>query len=72
MGGSEAIVSALYMHRLTGDSKYLAVFEKSYDFIDNTKPIGKTVSGTPRSHPKERLWATRRRSGRRAITTVVQ
>ena len=31
---AEAIVSALYMHRLTGDSKYVAVFEKSYDFID--------------------------------------
>ena len=31
---AEAIVSALYMHRLTGDAKYLAVFEKTYDFID--------------------------------------
>ena len=31
---AEAIVSALYMHRLTGDAKYLGVFEKTYDFID--------------------------------------
>jgi mannobiose 2-epimerase len=31
---AEAIVSALYMYRLTGDRKYLAVFEKTYDFID--------------------------------------
>ena len=31
---AEAIVSALYMYRLTGDAKYLAVFEKTYDFID--------------------------------------
>jgi len=31
---AEAIVSALYMHQLTGDAKYLSVFAKSYDFID--------------------------------------
>ena len=31
---AEAIVSALYMHRLTGDARYLAVFSKTYDFID--------------------------------------
>jgi mannobiose 2-epimerase len=31
---AEAIVSALYMHRLTGDRKYLDVFEKTYDFIE--------------------------------------
>ena len=31
---AEAIVSALYMHRLTRDAKYLGVFEKTYDFID--------------------------------------
>jgi len=31
---SEAIVSALYMYRLTRDPKYLAVFEQTYDFIE--------------------------------------
>jgi mannobiose 2-epimerase len=31
---AEAIVSALYMFRLTGDKKYLDVFEKTYDFIE--------------------------------------
>jgi mannobiose 2-epimerase len=31
---SEAIVSALYMNRLTKDSKYLSVFEKTADFIE--------------------------------------
>jgi cellobiose epimerase len=31
---SEAIVSALYMYRLTRDARYLEVFEKTYDFID--------------------------------------
>ncbi|HVG37713.1 MAG TPA: AGE family epimerase/isomerase [Pyrinomonadaceae bacterium] len=31
---AEAIVSALYMHRLTNEPKYLAVFERTYDFIE--------------------------------------
>lgn len=31
---AEALVSALYMARLTGDARYLAVFERTYDFVD--------------------------------------
>ena len=31
---AEAIVSALYMHRLTGDEKYMPVFEKTLGFIE--------------------------------------
>ncbi len=31
---SEVIVSALYMNRMTKDSKYLSVFEKTSDFIE--------------------------------------
>ncbi|MBC8217556.1 MAG: AGE family epimerase/isomerase [Planctomycetes bacterium] len=31
---TEAIVSALYMNRMTQDSKYLAIFEKTSDFIE--------------------------------------
>ncbi len=31
---AEAIVSALYMFRITGDRKFLDVFEKTYNFID--------------------------------------
>jgi len=31
---AEAVVSALYMHRLTGDPKYLDVFEQTYDYIE--------------------------------------
>jgi mannobiose 2-epimerase len=31
---AEAVVSALYLYRFTGDRKYLSVFEKTYDFID--------------------------------------
>jgi mannobiose 2-epimerase len=32
---SEAIVSSLYMYRLTQDPKYLPIFEKTADFIEN-------------------------------------
>jgi len=32
---SEAIVSALYMYRITGDAKYRSIFEKTFDFIQN-------------------------------------
>ncbi len=31
---AEALVSALYMYRITRETKYLQVFEKTYDFID--------------------------------------
>ncbi|MDQ3252329.1 MAG: AGE family epimerase/isomerase [Acidobacteriota bacterium] len=31
---AEALVSALYMYRLTGDAQYLSVFEKTFDFIE--------------------------------------
>ena len=31
---AEAVVSALRMYRMTQDAKYLAVFEKTFDFID--------------------------------------
>jgi len=31
---AEAIVSALYLHRMTKDAAYFDVFEKSYDFVD--------------------------------------
>jgi mannobiose 2-epimerase len=32
---AEALVSALYMYRLTQDQKYLDVFEKTYQFVEN-------------------------------------
>jgi len=31
---AEAVVSALYMHRLTGDPQYLDIFEQTYDYIE--------------------------------------
>lgn len=31
---AEAVVSALYMYRMTRDAKYLTVFEKTFDFIE--------------------------------------
>ncbi len=32
---AEAVVSALYMNRLTDDPQYLDVFEQTYDYIEN-------------------------------------
>jgi mannobiose 2-epimerase len=32
--GAEALVSALYMYRMTREAKYLSVFEKTFDFIE--------------------------------------
>ena len=31
---AEALVSALYMYRITGEAKYLSVFEKTFEFVD--------------------------------------
>jgi mannobiose 2-epimerase len=31
---AEALVSSLNLYRLTGDSKYVTVFEKTYDFVE--------------------------------------
>jgi len=31
---AEAIVNALYMYRITGDTKYRFIFEKTFDFIE--------------------------------------
>ena len=33
---AEAIISALYMQRFTGDPKYLAVFAQTFEYIDTT------------------------------------
>ena len=39
---TEAIVSALYMNRMTNEPKYLAVFDKTSDFIDKNMVDWKT------------------------------
>jgi mannose/cellobiose epimerase-like protein (N-acyl-D-glucosamine 2-epimerase family) len=31
---AEAVVSALYMHRMTGDPQFLDIFEQTYDYIE--------------------------------------
>ena len=68
---AEAIVSALYMHRLTGDAKYLAVFEKSYGFIDKYQTDWESGEWDATITPEGKaLGATKRRSGKRATTTV--
>jgi len=31
---AEAVVSALYMHRFSGDPQYLDIFQQTYDYIE--------------------------------------
>lgn len=33
---AEALVSSLYMYRFTGDAKYLAVFDQTFEYVDTT------------------------------------
>jgi cellobiose epimerase len=71
---AEAIVSALYMYRLTHDSQYLRVFEKTYDWIDKHQVDWKrgewyetiTPDGTPRGD-KAGIWKCGYHNGRAMI-----
>ena len=71
---AEAIVSALYMYRLTKDPKYLAVFTKTYDFIEQYQTDWKngewhdtiTPEGTPRGN-KAQPWKAGYHNGRAMI-----
>ena len=71
---AEAIVSALYMHRLTGDAKVsCGILRRAMTSIDSTRPIGKTAEWHATITPRRQgLWETKRRSGRRATTTVAR
>jgi cellobiose epimerase len=71
---SEAIVSSLYMYRLTHDPKYLRVFEKTYDWIEKHQTDWKygewydtiTPEGTPRGD-KAHIWKAGYHNGRAMI-----
>ncbi len=71
---AEAIVSALYMYRLTKDPKYLAVFTKTYDFIEQYQTDWKngewhdtiTPEGTTRGN-KAQPWKAGYHNGRAMI-----
>jgi cellobiose epimerase len=71
---AEAMVSALWMHRLTGDPKYLSVFTKTWDFVaqnmidwqhgewrDTIRPNG-SIGG-----PKASIWKAGYHNGRAMI-----
>ncbi len=71
---SEAIVSALYMHRLTQDPKYLSTFEKTSEFIE--KNMVDWANGewhaniTPEGKPqgdKANVWKAGYHNGRAMI-----
>ena len=71
---SEAIVSALYMYRLTKDEKYWDVFAKTYDFIDKYQTDWKIgewhESVTPDLQPrgsKANIWKAGYHNGRAMI-----
>jgi mannobiose 2-epimerase len=74
---AEVIVSALRMYEVTKDSKYLAVFEKTFDFI-NTKLVDwktgewyETISaqGQPRGS-KGSVWKAGYHNGRSMIECI--
>ncbi|HYP04603.1 MAG TPA: AGE family epimerase/isomerase, partial [Bryobacteraceae bacterium] len=68
---AEAMVSALYMYRITGDPKYAGIFAKTYDFVDKhiTDWEGgewfwsQAANGTPRG-PKASVWKAGYHNGR--------
>lgn len=71
---SEVIVSALYMNRMTGNPKYLSVFDKTSKFIENRMVDWKsgewhseiTPQGTPRGN-KAGPWKAGYHNGRAMI-----
>jgi cellobiose epimerase len=71
---AEALVSALYMHRLTHEPKYLEVFEKTYDWIEHHQADWKqgewfeviTPRGAPRGD-KAGIWKAGYHNGRSMI-----
>ena len=71
---AEAIVSALYMYRLTRDPKYLRVFEKTYDWIEKYQTDWQhgewhdtiTPDGPPRGD-KAHIWKAGYHNGRAMI-----
>ncbi|HZL44536.1 MAG TPA: AGE family epimerase/isomerase [Verrucomicrobiae bacterium] len=68
---AEALVSALYMHRLTHDPKYLHVFEKTYDWVEQHQVDWKNgewfEAVNPQGHPtgdKATIWKAGYHNGR--------
>jgi len=71
---SEAIVSALYMYRITGDAKYRSVFEKTFNFIEQNMVDWENgewhANITPKGKPqgdKGNIWKAGYHNGRAMI-----
>ena len=71
---AEALVSALYMYRLTQEPKYLEVFEKTYQFIEQYQTDWKYgewhATITPEGRPqgdKAHIWKAGYHNGRAMI-----
>lgn len=75
---AEAIVSALHMYRLTQDTKYIAIFEKTYNFVENNLVDWENgewhASVTPQGRPqgdKASAWKAGYHNGR-AMTECLE
>jgi len=71
---AEAIVGAMYMQRLTRDSKYLSIFQKTADFIENSMVDWENgewhANITPEGKPqgdKANVWKAGYHNGRAMI-----
>jgi len=71
---AEAIVAALYMHKMTHDAKFIPVFEKTYDFIEKNMVDWQHdewhASVTPQGQPqgdKASIWKAGYHNGRAMI-----
>jgi mannobiose 2-epimerase len=72
---AEAMVSALYMYRLTGEKKYFDVFRTTWDFVRDRQidwehgewhsTVG--ADGNPRPSDKAHLWKSGYHNGRAMI-----
>jgi cellobiose epimerase len=67
---AEAVVSALYMYRLTHNPKYLEVFDKTYQFIEKYQTDGRTENGIQLLLPMTNLSAIRPTPGKPATITA--
>jgi mannobiose 2-epimerase len=74
---AEAIVSALYMYRLTGEAKYADIFEKTYNFIEKNMVDWKYGEWHQRINPdgrptgdKAHAWKAGYHNGRAMIESL--
>jgi len=75
---AEALVSSLYMYRMTGDLKYLSMFEKTYNFVDKYVADWEygewhgsvTAEGAAQTADKAHSWKCGYHNGRAIIECI--